>query len=341
MNVREKNQLNTYLINWYSNSYRKLPWRLEPSLYKTVISEFMLQQTQVKTVLPYFNRWIKKFPNWKALAKSSDEIVLKHWEGMGYYSRARNLHKLAKVISSLPSIPTTPEEWQKFPGVGPYTAAAICSIGFGHPIAVVDGNVIRILARLFAYDKPLKNNTEAVKIFTPLADQLLNTSDPNTHNQAMMELGATVCLKSNPLCTICPLVSFCQAAAKGIQSSLPKLIRKKTTRHIIHRLWIIKDNHLLLEQIPKHAERLANLYELPMTIDSLPLQDLSPIHTLKRSISHQSIQEHLYTLTPSPRIQKIIHSQPNWQWIPLASLASITLSGPHRKWINSLLPILT
>lgn len=337
MNTLQKKQLNKSLIAWYLNSYRKLPWRRDPSLYKTVVSEFMLQQTQVKTVLPYFEKWLKTFPDLHTLAKASDESVLKHWEGLGYYSRARNLHKLAKVLSPLSSIPKTPEEWQKLPGVGPYTAAAICSIAFSFPIAVVDGNVIRILARLFAYDKPLKNNADAVKTFTPLAAKFLNTTDPNTHNQAMMELGATVCLKSNPLCTICPLVTFCKAASKGIQTALPHLIRKKSTRLTINRLWIVNDGNLLLEQIPQHAQRLANLYELPTSVDSFDLTKLSPTHTLKRAISNQSIQENLYFISFSTQIQKLIQAQPQWQWIRFHQLPHITLSGPHRKWITSIL----
>jgi len=338
MDIHQKNQLNKLLIIWYSNGYRKLPWRTNPSLYKTVISEFMLQQTQVKTVLPYFEKWIKTFPDFHTLAKASDESILKHWEGLGYYSRARNLHKLAKVLSSLPSIPKTPEEWQKLSGVGPYTAAAICSIAFSFPIAVVDGNVIRILSRLFAYDKPLKNNADAVKIFTPLATKFLNTTDPNTHNQAMMELGATTCLKHSPLCTVCPFVTFCKAAGKGIQGSLPRLIRKKTTQLTLNRLWIQKDDCLLLEQIPTNAARLANLYELPSNANTqIPLTNITPTATLKRAISNQSIQENLYQIPLSPSIKTIMHKQPHWQWIPLSQIESIALSGPHRKWINRLL----
>eukprot|EP01034_Spumella_vulgaris_P018705 gene18705-23917_t len=136
------------LLDWYRLNARRLPWRDAPSLYKTVTSEFMLQQTQVKTVLPYFARWHAALPDFAALAAAPESQVLKLWEGLGYYSRARNLHRLGKAVAALPAPPRTPAKWQELPGVGPYTAAAITSISFNAPVACVDGNVVRILARL-------------------------------------------------------------------------------------------------------------------------------------------------------------------------------------------------
>src|SRR5262249_4851467 len=149
------------------------PWRDSPSLYKTVVSEFMLQQTQVKTVLPYFARWLEALPDFAALAAAPEERVLKLWEGLGYYSRARNLHRLAKEIAALPTPPRTAAERRECPGVGPSTAAAITSISFSAPAACVDGNVVRILARLTANAPEFRDSASAAKIFTPLADALL------------------------------------------------------------------------------------------------------------------------------------------------------------------------
>ena len=182
------------LAAWYATAQRPLPWRSEPSLYRTVVSELMAQQTQIKTMLPYFKRWMQRFPNFTTLADAPAEDVLKHWEGLGYYSRARNLHRLAKEYVTLDPKPANREEWQRLPGIGPYTSAAITSIALGQADAVVDGNVVRILARLTDDAHIFKNNGEAVKAFTARADELLDNKNPGDHNQAMMELGATVCL---------------------------------------------------------------------------------------------------------------------------------------------------
>src|SRR3954466_4999677 len=183
----------------------------------------MLQQTQVKTVLPYFARWQAALPDFAALAAAPEDHVLKLWEGLGYYSRARNLHKLAKVIARHPVPPRTPAEWRELPGVGPYTAAAITSIAFSEPAAVVDGNVVRILARLAAEGRLFRDGTEAVKFFTPLADALVVGSNPGEHNQAMMELGATICTRPTPQCLICPVAAFCAGRASGTPEKFPRL----------------------------------------------------------------------------------------------------------------------
>ncbi|HBR93576.1 MAG TPA: A/G-specific adenine glycosylase, partial [Opitutae bacterium] len=173
------------LAQWYATAQRPLPWRTQPSLYRTVVSELMAQQTQIKTMLPYFERWMRRFPDFAALAEAPAEDVLKHWEGLGYYSRARNLHKLAKEYVALEPKPRSREDWQQLPGIGPYTSAAISSIALGEPAAVVDGNVVRILARLTDDARVFKNNGEAVKAFTPTAEAVLDQGNAGEHNQAM------------------------------------------------------------------------------------------------------------------------------------------------------------
>lgn len=337
--LTNKEAFNANLHQWYAIHHRKLPWRSEPSLYKTVVSEFMLQQTQVDTVLPYFQKWLTIFPNFKALSEASEEHVVKQWEGLGYYSRARNLHKLAKIIAHQNTVPTTPQEWLQFPGVGPYTAAAITSIAFGQPFAVVDGNVIRILTRLSANQNEFKDNSTAVKTLTNLANQLLHQKDPNTHNQAVMELGATICTRANPLCTLCPVANFCAAATLGIAETLPKLTPKKIEQITLNRLWLIHENKLLLHKISSHAKRLANLYELPEHLPFTPtLPSQKPWITKKRSISNQRIQENIFKLSPpNEQTLKIIETQQHLEWINIDQLHSITLSGPHRRWISELL----
>ena len=204
-------EFSTALLEWYQRHARVLPWRENPSLYKTVVSEFMLQQTQVKTVLPYFARWQAELPSFAALAVASEARVLKLWEGLGYYSRARNLHRLAKAVTARPAPPRTPEEWRELPGVGPYTAAAITSITYGAPVACVDGNVVRILARLTADATEFRDSSSAAGALTSLADSLVSADRAGDHNQAMMELGATVCTRQNPACLMCPVRHFCAA----------------------------------------------------------------------------------------------------------------------------------
>jgi endonuclease III len=168
--ITHKPDFQRALLGWYRANARALPWREAPSLYKTVVSEFMLQQTQVKTVLPYFARWLAEFPDFAALATASEARVLKLWEGLGYYARARNLHRLAKVLAARPEAPRTVVEWRELPGVGPYTAAAIVSIAFGDAAACVDGNVVRILARLTADGSKFRDSASAARELSPLAD---------------------------------------------------------------------------------------------------------------------------------------------------------------------------
>lgn len=322
------------LLGWYQTAQRPLPWRTDPSIYKTVVSECMLQQTQVKTVLPYFERWLKQFPDFETLAKAHEDDVLKYWEGLGYYSRARNLHKLAKAYINTEPKPETAVEWQAFPGVGPYTSAAISSIAHDYTAAVVDGNVVRILARLTNDNRTFKSNGEAVTAFRSLADDLLNTENPGDHNQAMMELGATLCTKHKPLCTICPVVQFCQGAANGNTENIPTIQRKATIKVEIERLWLVQKGKLLLHRIPNNAKQLAGQYELPQTTQFDEPPKLGKLlATRSRGITNKRIKETIYT----PLNLTLVKESPPLHWIALDQLDTITLSGPHRRWINELL----
>ena len=320
------------LSDWYASAQRPLPWRTEPSLYRTVVSELMAQQTQISTMLPYFERWMQRFPNFETLAQAPTEEVLKHWEGLGYYSRARNLHQLAKEYITLEHKPSTRDQWQRLPGIGPYTSAAISSIAQGYPAAVVDGNVVRVLARLTNNERPFKNNGEAVKVFTPLADQVLNHRNPGDHNQAMMELGATICPKAKPSCTVCPVQAFCAGAAAGTHDTLPRIQRAATKRVEIDRLWILRDKELLLHRIPDDAPQLAGQYELPSTTQlDLKQTGGKALATKSRGITNQRIRETIYPAEAPAQLPKALH------WVKTNQLDSITLSGPHRRWVEELL----
>lgn len=336
--IKNKNAFIKNLNNWYQENARILPWRTVPSLYKTVVSEFMLQQTQVTTVLPYFDRWLKRFPDFQTLAQAEEEVVVKYWEGLGYYSRARNLHKLAKHISTLETIPTDAKAWQALPGVGPYTSAAITSIAFGTPEPVVDGNVIRILARLTATDTLFKDNTSALKAFTPEAQAVLATENPGDHNQAMMELGATVCFRQKPVCLLCPVNAFCKAYQQGNPEDYPKLAPRKIEQVTIERVFIVKENQLLLHRTCSKAKRLANMCELPQAKDiNLKVSEKQLRATKKRGISNQRIAERIY----APKLTQAAHDKISQSkelfWADTKALDKLTLSGPHKRWILELL----
>lgn len=329
--LADKSEFRSRLAAWYAQAQRPLPWRTEPSLYRTVVSELMAQQTQIKTMLPYFARWMRRFPDFESLASAPAGDVLKHWEGLGYYSRARNLHKLAQIYVRLDPKPQTREDWQRLPGIGPYSSAAISSIALGVPAAVIDGNVVRLLARLSDDARVFNNNGEAVKAFTATAETLLDPGSPGDHNQAMMELGATVCLKQKPLCTICPVFEFCLARRQGTENQRPRIERKATVPIKIERAWVVRERRILLHRIPDSAGQLAGQYELPeLKLLTSAGSEKRLLASKTRSITHRRIKEHIYALEAGAQVDDSL------EWVTLAELENITLSGPHRRWVGEL-----
>jgi A/G-specific adenine glycosylase len=323
------------LLAWYRSSRRQLPWRESPSAYGTVVSEFMLQQTQVATVLPYFARWMAAFADFGALAAATEASVLKLWEGLGYYSRARNLHRLAKAVAAAGALPSSAAGWQELPGIGPYTAAAISSIAFGEPTACVDGNVVRILARLTRDPAPYRDSASASRSFAPLAQELLNTDSPGDHNQAMMELGATVCVKRRPRCPECPVSGFCAAYRAHDPEAFPKLEKKQTERRSVVRVWCERGGSVLLHRNPPGARRLADLHELPTAeqagLDPARVSEGPLLARKSRGITRFRITESIHTAgTPNEGLPGLV-------WIRVAELGSVSLSGPHRRWTSQIL----
>lgn len=343
------------LLAWYRTQRRKLPWREEPSLYKTVVSEFMLQQTQVKTMLPYFARWLEALPDFAALAAADEARVVKLWEGLGYYTRARNLHKLARALVALPAIPQDRAAWLELPGIGPYSSAAITSISFGTPAAVVDGNVVRILARLSADATPWRDTTRAGQALTPLADALLNRAEPGDHNQAMMELGATICPRHNPLCTVCPVRPFCAAARAGDPEAYPQLAAKVIEARTVVRAWCRQPGPaaavaagssgdgaaggaLLLHRTDPAARRLAGQHELPsaeqLGLAPAALAGRTLLATKKRGITRFAFTEPIHALPASALSDPLPEGL---VWVAVAELENVLLTGPHRRWVRELL----
>jgi A/G-specific adenine glycosylase len=324
------------LLAWYRAHRRRLPWRESPSPYATVVSEFMLQQTQVATVLPYFARWMAAFPDFASLAAASESAILRVWEGLGYYSRARNLHSLGKAVTRSAGLPASALGWEELPGVGPYTAAAIASIAFGEACACVDGNVVRVLARLTRDATPYRDSASASKAFGPLAQELLNPLAPGDHNQAMMELGATLCTKRNPSCLVCPVRTFCAAGTAGDPEAYPSLAPKRFEQRSVVRVWCERAGAILLHCNASGSRRLAGLHELP-TAEQAGLDPadaaLGPL-VLKRTrgITRFRIIESIHSAKAPKR-----RGGPGLAWIRIGDLESIALSGPHRRWMTQVL----
>jgi A/G-specific adenine glycosylase len=256
--------LQTGLLQWYRRHKRTLPWRSTRDPYRILVSEVMLQQTQVQTVIPYYERWLKAFPTLRALAKAPLNRVLKAWEGLGYYSRARSLHALAKAVSKhhKGQLPSTFEELTALPGIGRYTAGAVLSIAFGKNYAVLDGNVMRVLARYFAIRRDISKPSTHRDLWA-LAERLLPHSHAGDFNQALMELGATVCTPKNPNCPNCPVQRTCQGRRLNIQNNLP--IKKKAARtphYDIGAGVVRRDGKILISQRPLKG-LLGGLWEFP------------------------------------------------------------------------------
>ncbi|PHV69853.1 A/G-specific adenine glycosylase [Sporanaerobium hydrogeniformans] len=252
------------LLRWFDTNKRQMPWRETRDPYAIWVSEVMLQQTQVNTVIPYYIRFMERFPNPKALAEASLEEVHHYWQGLGYYRRAENLQKGAQLVSEKwgGQMPKEPKEIREIPGIGPYTLGAICSIAYGIPLPAVDGNVMRILARQFCISDDIgvaKNR----KIFEDKVMELM-PEDPNRFNQALMELGAVICTPQNPECTICPVASLCEAHRRGEETLYP--IKRKKIKVIEEAYTLVllkKENKYGLEKRPEEG-LLAQLWGIPM-----------------------------------------------------------------------------
>lgn len=253
--MRERTVIAPHLLEWYDRHARVLPWRMPPATgtgdpYRVWLSEVMLQQTTVAAVKAYFNRFTTLWPRVEDLAAADEALVMAEWAGLGYYARARNLIACARKVAETGKFPDTREGLAALPGIGPYTSAAIAAIAFDRPETVVDGNVERVVSRLFAVETPMPG---AKPLLRDLADTLTPSTRPGDFAQAMMDLGATICTPRNPACGICPLVHDCQARAKGIAAELPRKAPKKPKPNRTGIAWIGFTNGAILTE--RRAEK--------------------------------------------------------------------------------------
>jgi A/G-specific adenine glycosylase len=251
------------LLAWYDVHKRDLPWRRRGDPYSIWISEIMLQQTRVAAVIPYYERFLALFPDVAALASAREQDLLAAWAGLGYYSRARNAQKAARSIVELPDFPSDYARIRELPGIGDYTAAAVASIAFGRPHAAVDGNVLRVLSRLTAERGDIQSPAVRQRL-GGVAAKLLHPRRPGDFNQAIMELGATVCLPKQPLCAECPIGKYCGALGQGMEKELPvRAVPKRANQRAVRLLAIEKSGKILLWRRGADSRRLAGFWELP------------------------------------------------------------------------------
>ncbi len=270
------------LLDWYRAGHRALPWRGVRDPYRIWVSEIMLQQTQVETVIPYYRRWLRRFPNMRALAAAPEREVLALWEGLGYYSRARNLHKAAQVVVNQYEgrLPRMVASLRDLPGIGPYTAAAIASLAFGVDAAVLDGNVKRVLARLFDFQEDVKS-PRGEKQLWERAQNLLPPGEAGDYNQAIMDLGATICTPRAPQCAICPVRQHCLARKLGVQLERPVPRAKAPLPQRLLAVGVIrKRGRVLIIQRPSD-KLLGGLWAFP---SGEVMEGRSPAYSLKRAV---------------------------------------------------------
>jgi A/G-specific adenine glycosylase len=321
------------LPRWYRRHQRKLPWRDSRDPYRIWVSEIMLQQTRVETVRPYYARWLRAFPTIQALARASDDRVLKLWEGLGYYSRARNLHRAAQIVVRERGghLPRTAEGLLMLPGIGRYTAGAIASIAFGERVPLVDGNVARVFARIFAIRANVKS-PHTLQSLWRLAENLLPDTNPGDFNQALMELGALVCTPAAPHCETCPMRQVCAARASGLAEQLPNRGDAPRTVHLVVKAAFVKSgSRILLKRRPRQG-LLANFWELPAA-DAQQFRVGHRIHELNHTITHRRIVFQVYKCVPIAKFR----SNGEWRWATRAQLKALALPAAQRRAIESIL----
>ncbi len=342
------NRIASRLLDWYRKNGRDLPWRGENNPYAVWVSEIMLQQTRVDTVIPYFEKWMRIFPSVEDLASASEQDVLNAWEGLGYYSRARNLHKTARILVTEHDgkLPQDPNALRPLPGIGRYTAGAIASIAFGLDEPVLDGNLRRVYTRLFDVSE-FADSSSGEKILWGLAAEHLPKGGAGDFNQALMDLGALICLPRNPRCQLCPLLNECQSFRNGTQEERPVLKPKKDTPLHIHAAGvIINQGKVLLAQRPREG-LLGGMWEFPNgRVKDDPAEDIESVldaeyrlrvkkgeqlGVVKHAYTHFKVTEHVFRC-------KLVSKSKNGKlkWVQLKELEDYPMGKIDRQIANML-----
>jgi A/G-specific adenine glycosylase len=344
------------LAAWFAARKRPLPWRADYAPYAVWVSEIMLQQTQMERCIVYFRRWMERFPDIRSVAEANEDDILHAWEGLGYYSRARNLHRAARRIMERHRgvFPSEPADIRALPGVGPYTAAAVASIAFNRRLACVDANVERVLARLFDISSPIKAKAGAARV-RQLAEALL-PEKPREHNEALMELGALVCRKK-PLCAECPLHAYCRSLHLGITHERPIPGAKRLSIPIFIVCGILRVGDKLFVQRRRDGDVWAGLWEFPggvIEADESPQQavvrEFAEETAFATRIAHElGIIRHAYTkyrvtlhcfelaldapegAQSAPPPPPALNAATAWRWLPPEALKSLAMPAAHRK----------
>ena len=351
------------LLNWYRANARDLPWRRTRDPYAIWVSEIMLQQTQVKTVIPYWNRWMEKLPTIQSLVRARPQTIHKLWEGLGYYTRVRNMQKAARVIVQEHDgkFPREFSQVLELPGIGRYTAGAICSIAFNQPAPILDGNVVRVLARVFALrgdPRETKTNETLWQITEKLVLEAAGAVDQRTgtrpsrlcslFNQSLMELGALVCTPKQPRCGLCPVAQFCLAARQGLTDKLPTIKSRPVATHRRFVAFVLSQNdHFLVRRRPEGMVN-AHLWEFPnveikkgdgdvdhnacelLGGEPIPLQ---PLCRIKHSITRYRISLEAYQATVAARDQL---PAGEGRWLDLRGLRRLPFASAHKKILDRL-----
>lgn len=335
-----REDLNARLLEWYDAQARALPWRGAADPYAIWVSEIMLQQTQVATMIPYFERWMARFPTVEALAAAPQEAVLKAWQGLGYYARARNLHRAAQMVVEEfgGRLPDTVEALMRLPGIGRYTAGAIASIAFGRRAAALDGNLKRVWARLVAQEKAI-NSREGEARLWQIADAMVPDTRAGDWNQALMDLGATICIPKMPRCLLCPLRGLCVVQQQGRQDEIPRKVSTKARPHFTVTagvIWNGAGDRVLIAQRPAD-KMLGGLWEFPggKCLEGETLEDClrrelreelaievevgEAVTVVEHGYTHFSITLHAFHCRhvagePTP------HGVADWRWVALNNL---------------------
>ena len=354
MNHFKDKEISNELVRWFKKNKREMPWRLDKTPYRIWISELMLQQTKVDQVIPFYNKWMNNFPTLSSLSNASQEEILKSWEGLGYYSRARNIYKSSRIIDEKFNgiFPSNPSEIESLPGIGPYTKAAICSIAFNLDYAVLDGNVMRVLSRLYLYEKDISLSSSKKDLQT-IADRILPEGNASNFNESIMEFGALICTTKKTDCTKCPIKNNCLAFKENVVSKYPvRTPKKKIPEMIVGAAVIIYKNKILISQ-RRSGQMLEGLWEFPggkkevkESIQQCIKREIKEeldidiridkhLITINHFYSHFKMKMHTYFAKIHKGIPKSMESQ-NFEWVSLKDIRSRPFSKADLKVIDAL-----